>query len=720
MIGKKLLMATFAALFAGGVWSAWGLPAYPRPVVYTQSDGTQITIRIVGDEFCHYVLSEEGYTLTGGPDGDYYYATLDTDGNLVPTRVKARPTSMLTRSEMAEIAPLQRGLKPAVNRELKEATRLYGKGRAQAPRPAAKAGTPTAPRLMSSASAPTKGKLQSLILLVETSDVSFTTPNPQQTFNDMLNKKGYNQNGATGSAWDYYNQNSNGEFDPEFVVVGPYKVSREASYYASKNGNALVPELVVEACRLADGAGVDFTQFAGEDGVIRDIFIFFAGYNQAEGVPGTIWPHRWTVEGMQQYSNVYLDGMKLQWYACTSELQGTTGRTLSGIGPFCHEFGHVLGWPDFYDADYEGSGGTSTALENYSLMCAGNYNNNGNTPPALTLLERWMVGWAEPRVVSATGELAIEPVWEDDGLLVETGVENEYFLLEARAMGGSVWDSYIGDYYDVVDGSKGLLVTHVDFTTAYQNAWTDDNTLNANPNHECAKLVRAVPGTGSALTPSLTLFPGAQNVTSLMPSGNVDYVAWNGSAPRFSFTGITVDEAAGVIRLTARERRPNEAEHGMIVRANQFDALVEWESGDGERWNLSWTCYTDNSTGSVEVEGGAFFLEGLRSGNSYEVALSPLSGDKQGLEQYVEFTTASVDATRAAHLDLQSSYSASTPVALSVLDYAGTPESIDWYVDGELTEEHYAPLPAGEHRITAKIVDVDGTTEYIVKYVTIN
>lgn len=41
-----------------------GVPAYPRPVRITQSDGSQLLVRIVGDERYHYFLSEEGYTLT--------------------------------------------------------------------------------------------------------------------------------------------------------------------------------------------------------------------------------------------------------------------------------------------------------------------------------------------------------------------------------------------------------------------------------------------------------------------------------------------------------------------------------------------------------------------------------------------------------------------------------------------------------------------------------
>lgn len=78
--------------------------------------------------------------------------------------------------------------------------------------------------------------------------------------------------------------------------------------------------------------------------------------------------------------------MKLSGYAYSSELSVAK---MTHIGIFCHEFGHVLGWPDFYDTDGI-VGGDSPGLGAYSLMSEGNYNNNSRTPPASTILERWM------------------------------------------------------------------------------------------------------------------------------------------------------------------------------------------------------------------------------------------------------------------------------------------------------------------------------------------
>lgn len=714
MIGKKSLIATLAAVLMTGVWDASAVPAYPRPVVCTLSDGTQITIRMVGDEYNHYVLSEEGYTLTGGEDGDYYYADLASDGSLVPTAVKARPTSMLTRSEAARVSSLQRGLKPTAASQIRMNRKMAPM---RMPLPTAVTGSLPQPPGRASTAA-TTGKLRSLVILIETTDKSFSVASPKQAFTDMLNQKGYSQNGAMGSAWDYYNENSNGDFDPEFVVVGPYRVSKRGSYYAGQSGSDRVPDLIVEACELADRDGVDFTQFA-DNGVIRDIFVFYAGHNQAEGAANTIWPHRWSVDAYSKYDHVLFDGVQLLGYACSSELKGAGGTSMAGIGTFCHEFGHVLGWPDFYDTDYEGSGGVSEALENYVLMCSGSYNNDGRTPPALSMLERWMVGWAQPELLAAEGDYTLGPVWEDKGYLVPTGTNDEYFLLEARALGGFKWDNYIDDYYGNIDGSKGLLVFHIDYTSQYQDAWVYSNDLNSNPNHECAKLVRSVPGKSSADMPSRTFFPGEQKVMTLTSTSNRDYLAWNGREPEMSFTGITVDDQT--VKMKARLRSGGSTgEFGLLVRANQFDALLTWDGAATDTWKVEWVSISGGEDGEMEVEGTSLYLDKLAPSATYEITLTALSGEQKDKAQIYEITTSALDTNKTARINIpHSTFGTTEPVMMSILDYSGTVKRVDWYVDGKLYEEHYTTLPQGEHRLVAAIVADDGTKEYLVKYITV-
>lgn len=82
-------------------------------ITVTQSDGTRLKIRIYGDEYYHYTISEEGYTLTSGSDGDYYYATLSPNGQLASTGVKARPMGKLSNSERQQLGQgFTQGLRP--------------------------------------------------------------------------------------------------------------------------------------------------------------------------------------------------------------------------------------------------------------------------------------------------------------------------------------------------------------------------------------------------------------------------------------------------------------------------------------------------------------------------------------------------------------------------------------------------------------------------------
>ena len=73
----------------------------------------------------------------------------------------------------------------------------------------------------------------------------------------------------------------------------------------------------------------------------------------------------------------------------------------------CHEFSHVLGLPDFYDTDYEGSGGESHHPGDWSVMAGGNHLNNSRTPCAYSLYERMAVGFTEPMVINAKGHYTL-------------------------------------------------------------------------------------------------------------------------------------------------------------------------------------------------------------------------------------------------------------------------------------------------------------------------
>ena len=210
--------------------------------------------------------------------------------------------------------------------------------------------------------------------------------------------------------------------------------------------------MIVEACQAADDK-IDFSLYDDDnDGEIDNVFIFFAGGDEAEGAgEECIWSHSWYIlEGAE--INVQLDGKQLDRYACSSELKmidgiGYMDEAITGIGTFCHEYSHTLGLADLYDTDYEGSGGESAGVWIWtSLMDGGNQNNFGNTPPYYNAIEREMVGLCEPIRITSDGSYSLGPLDKTNTVYrIDTDHEDEYYLLECRS--GKGWERNAGLSY---------------------------------------------------------------------------------------------------------------------------------------------------------------------------------------------------------------------------------------------------------------------------------
>ena len=72
--------------------------ADPTPATVTQPDGTQLTIRLHGDEFYHFNTTLDGYTILKNPNNFYVYAER-RDGRLVPGKVIANNKAMRQEAE---------------------------------------------------------------------------------------------------------------------------------------------------------------------------------------------------------------------------------------------------------------------------------------------------------------------------------------------------------------------------------------------------------------------------------------------------------------------------------------------------------------------------------------------------------------------------------------------------------------------------------------------
>lgn len=90
---------------------------------------------------------------------------------------------------------------------------------------------------MSSLKINSKGHFKGLIILVEFPNIPFTIPQVNQRFNDLLNKEKYDYQGAYGSVRDYFIENSDSLFFPEFTVISPVNLKKNMSYYGENGEN---------------------------------------------------------------------------------------------------------------------------------------------------------------------------------------------------------------------------------------------------------------------------------------------------------------------------------------------------------------------------------------------------------------------------------------------------------------------------------------------------
>lgn len=451
---------------------SYAVKAYPGLITYKQPDGSLLKYYLMGDENYSYMVSEDGYLLSYDDKGFLVYGDLfENNGVIKPSQKRVKALSLSHKLDSFSNARIGK---------------LYS----------------THKRASNNVGYPVTGSPKSLVILVNFSDVKFKSATATQDFIDLLNKYNYSSNGGTGSARDYFRNASNGVFEPDFVVVGPYDLPESLKYYGEedkdKNSHDKRPgNLIVDACAVAD-ADVDFTEFdVNGDGYVDNIFVYYAGHNQAEGGgANTIWPHRSYI-----LSEVYFDGVRLGDYACTSELKGSTGNYMCGIGTFVHEFGHVISLPDLYDTQYSGH----KTLGSWDVMDNGSYNNGGRTPPTYSAYERFYLGWLEPKQLKTDMKIELQPISvSNSAYLVAASEHNmdganpnpkEFFMVENR--------------HNVnADGvmAGGLLITRIKYSA---RKW-DNNIVNNNPQDMGVEICCAA---GDTDQPTLNIFPGGRRVT---------------------------------------------------------------------------------------------------------------------------------------------------------------------------------------------------------------
>ncbi len=485
--------------------SSWAIPAKRVVKTVQQPDGTTVSIVLRGDETFHFYTTLEGTPIRQAADGYWVEDTRDV-------------TTLWQNAAAKHNLHRQR---------LAEKTRQ----RAAARRVATRAGEPTEPG----------GTKKGLLILVNFTDVKMKATSTQEVFNQMLNGQGQPYGSNHGSVREYFQAQSYGQFDIEFDVVGPVTLAHNMAYYGQDYGgegeDRRPGEMIKEACQLAD-ASVNFADYDWDgDGEVENIYVTYAGYGQASGAPSnTIWPHQWDLASATG-SALRLDGVKIDTYATGSELAGTSGSTIDGIGTMCHEYSHCLGLPDFYDTN-----GSNFGMSVWSIMDYGCYNGDGYCPAGYTAYERMYSGWLEPVELSAATRISGMQDIETHAeayIIYNDANHNEYYLLANHQLKG--WDE---EAY-----GHGLMVLHVDYD---YNSWAG-NTVN---NTSSRQRMTIIPADGSTTENKRSwggdLWPGTSSNTALTddstPAAKLYRVNTDGQ--KLMHKPITnISETAGLISL---------------------------------------------------------------------------------------------------------------------------------------------------------------------------
>ncbi len=500
---KKIILSIALAMLT---LTASAVPARRTQRTLTLSDGTQVTATLSGDENYHYWKTADGRAFVMNEENIPQEISLQQAQSKLQAKVQARNAHRIAKRTKHKAA--------------------WG-----------------------AETNPISGERKGLVILVNYKDKKMQ--HTQAEYNDYFNKAGYSDNNCTGSVRDYFLSQSYGKFSLDFDVMGPVTLSKNLAYYGdndSDGNDKHAAEMVAEAVKLAV-SGIDLKRYDWDgDGYVDQVYVVYAGYGEHADAPAnTIWPHEFELSEAAKYNDgpgaLTINGVTIDTYACSSELRGSSGNKMDGIGTACHEFSHCLAIPDMYDTSADGE---NFGMNVWDLMDYGSYNGEdgyGETPAPFTSYERMYCGWltpvelTQPCNVNDMPAITKEPV----AYLIRNAnpkFPGEYYLLENHQQ--ESWDAYAP--------AHGMLILHVDFNS---NAWKQ-NTVNNVASHQRMTIIPA-DGKLSHYNTAGDTWPGTSKKTALTDSSNPAAKLYNLNSNGRKFMGRPIENIAekdGLISFT--------------------------------------------------------------------------------------------------------------------------------------------------------------------------
>ncbi len=420
--------------------TAMAVPAEGGVRVFSQSDGTTVSLELQGDEWHHSYVTTDGLTVIRNSKGDFVYRTAHGMSNVL-----AHNASERTAAEQQFVTA---NASRMTLQALFTAEQSARRERAQEARKVAQV--------------PPSGSTRVPVVLVNYQDKKFKDSDPKAVWTQELCAP------DAVSVYQYFKDQSMGQFTPQFDIYGPYELSGNRATYGGNDSSGRdvgVGTMVGEACLGLDDT-VDWSQYDNDgDGVCDVVIVLYAGDGEASSrdsdAANSIWPMQWSLSSSDYGHDLNMDGVRVSKFAVFNELYGSDLTRIAGIGTMCHEFSHCLGLPDFYATDYSQHFGMGL----WSILDTGCYNNNGFLPCGYTAYERNFLGWMDYADIYPGRTYTTRSV-ENGGQAykVTSDDPNEYYVIETIEQNG--WNQYAV--------SSGLQVTHVNYNSS---TWAS-NTVN--------------------------------------------------------------------------------------------------------------------------------------------------------------------------------------------------------------------------------------------------
>lgn len=616
---KFFKIALFAMVGAIGAVNSMAEPASDETFNLKQPNGSTVEVRLVGDEHFHIFETADGYILQKDVLGYYAYANESGESSGIYARNEHERSS----ADVQFLAKL-------------DPDAIFKKLRAEAPDEdlleygLPKFAYPRIQKLPTPNLKLTKGDIRGIVILVQFSDIKFASADPKATYNDFLNKEGYNENHNVGSVRDYFIANSMGEFRPTFDVYGPITVPGTREYYGGKsqsdrNYNGAREAFKQAVDTLLKRGEVNFATYDNNnDKTVDFVYFIYAGIGaSSSGVIETIWPHAGYI-GNKSVGN----GLRINRYACSNEISGSAYKSnhnttkMNGIATFAHEFSHVLGLPDLYDL---GGKNPRKVPHSWDLMSNGSYNCPSNSdnvsscaPPLYSAFERMSVGWmAAPIELNVNGPVRLIKIDSNVAYSVTNPDNpNEMFLLEYRTR--KKWDS--GQI------NSGMLIWHIDYDAS---VWSS-KTINNDGDHMHVDIEEAWPETSKYAAAS-DPFPGSKKVTEFN-----QFIFWDGRNMNIKLSDITesADKEYVTFNVTMTVTSSSSAESSSSSELSSSSAVSSSSEVSSSSIALSSSSIADESSSSEWVSSSAVASSSseLESSSSEELSSSSVVSSSSQIE----------------------------------------------------------------------------------------